>query len=442
MHSSPKRTHSSAPHGLAPIARAGWDISAAAHVCRRIGFGASPEALERAVDVGFEQTVAELESRRSHDPALTGKSVEKLLSLGNLTSLQSRWMALILGDGAPLLERVTLMWHGHFATSNSKVGDVRLMHRQNELFRRHGLGDFRELFHLAAKDPAMLIWLDGNQNRVGSPNENFAREVMELFGLGIGGGYTESDIKEAARAFSGWSVVGRKFVFRKEHHDSREKTIFGRGGVSTGEEAIDRVLEHPECSNWIARRLLSTFVAHEPARSDVERFGQVLRDEGWNIGRTLSRIFRDPIFMDPGTRRSRIASPVELVALVALSTKSELAPLDAVRAAGVMGQTLFMPPTVKGWDGGRSWIDPGTWVARHNMLTDFALAKGLDGELAFGKVKRGEAVDAVLAVLLPEGVEPEMRKALEAAAASAHSDGHAVHKVAALVLTSPEYHLV
>ncbi len=351
-------------------------------------------------------------------------------------------MALILGDGAPLLERVTLMWHGHFATSNSKVGDVRLMHRQNELFRNHGLGDFRELFHRVAKDPAMLVWLDGNQNRVGSPNENYAREVMELFGLGIGGGYTENDIKEAARAFSGWSVVGRKFVFRKEHHDGGEKTIFGKGGVRTGEEAIERVLGHPECPNWIARRLLSTFVAHEPERADVLRFGKLLVREDWNIGRTLSRIFRDPIFMAPGARRSRIASPVELVALVTLSTNSDLSPLDAVRAAGVIGQTLFMPPTVKGWDGGRSWIDPGTWVARHNMLSDFALAKGLDGTKAFGKVKRSEAVDAVLAVLMPEGVDPPMRKALEAAASSAHSDGHAVHKVAALVFTSPEFHLV
>lgn len=419
-----------------------WDDAAAAHVLRRIGFGACLETLRAAVERGFEGTVAELEGRRAHDPAFMGKSVERLLSLGDLASLQSRWMALILGDGAPLLERVTLMWHGHFATSNSKVGDVRLMHRQNEIFRSHGLGDFRELFHRAAKDPAMLVWLDGNQNRVGSPNENFAREVMELFGLGIGGGYTENDIQEAARAFSGWSVVGREFVFRKEHHDRGEKTIFGRGGVFTGEDAIERVLEHPECPNWIARRLLSTFVTHEPKRVDVERFGKALVAEEWNIGRTLGRIFRDPIFMAPGTRRSRISSPVELVALVSLSTKSELTPLDAVRAAGVMGQTLFMPPTVKGWDGGRSWIDPGTWVARHNMLTDFALAKGLDGAAAFGKVKRSEAVDAVLAVLMPEGVESEMREALEAAAASAHSDGHAVHKVAALVLTSPEYHLV
>lgn len=419
-----------------------WDTAAAAHVFRRIGFGASLETLEAAVESGFEGTVAELETRRKHDPAFMGKSVERLLSLGALTSLQSWWMALILGDGAPLLERVTLMWHGHFATSNSKVGDVRLMHRQNELFRSHGLGDFRELFRRAAKDPAMLVWLDGNQNRVGSPNENFAREVMELFGLGIGGDYTENDIQEAARAFSGWSVASRKFVFRKEHHDPGEKTIFGRGGVFTGEDAVDRVLGHPECPNWIAGRLLSTFVTHEPERADVVRFGKALVSEDWNIGRTLARIFRDPIFMAPGTRRSRISSPVELVALVSLSTKSELSPLDAVRAAGVMGQTLFMPPTVKGWDGGRSWIDPGTWVARHNMLTDFAMARGLDGTAAFGEVKRSEAVDAVLAVLMPEGVEAEMREALEAAAASAHSDGHAVHKVAALVLTSPEYHLV
>lgn len=424
--------------------RLDWNRATAAHVLRRVGFGGSAETVDRAFEAGLEATLTELENRREHPKSLTGSSVEKLVSLGDIVSLQSRWMQLILGDGAPLLERVTLMWHGHFATSNAKLGDVRLMHEQNELFRAKGLGDFRELFHAAAKDPAMLVWLDGNRNRVGAPNENFAREVMELFGLGIQGGYTEKDIQEAARAFSGWSVIGRKFEFREEHHDDREKTLFGQGGVFSGEEAIHRVLAHPACPRWIAWRLLHTFCSPEPSESDIARFAKVLVENDWHIGRTLGQIFRDPIFLSG--LRSRIAGPIELVASVVLATRAEIPPVDAVRAAGVMGQTLFMPPSVKGWDGGRAWIDPGTWLARHNWLSDFALAKGLVAKKAFGptqlKGDRADAIDAVCRVLLPEGVDNEMRASLEAAAESAHSDGHAFHKVAALIMTSPEFHLV
>ncbi|MEL6716035.1 MAG: DUF1800 family protein, partial [Planctomycetota bacterium] len=322
------------------------------------------------------------------------------------------------------------------------VGDVRLMHRQNELLRDRGLGDFRALLHAMAKDPAMLVWLDGNQNRVGSPNENFAREVMELFGLGIEGGYTEGDIQEAARAFSGWGVQGRKFVFREEHHDRGEKRLFGRGGVRSGEDAIDRVLAHPACPRWIARRLLEEFVGPEPDADLVARHARALSGDEWHVGRAIERILRDPAFLAPAARNARIAGPVELVARTVISTRADVSPLDAVRAAGVMGQTLFMPPSVKGWDGGRTWIDPGTWLARHNWLTEFALAGGLDGAEAFGRTDRAGAPDAVARVLLPGGIDDELRAALERAARSAHSDGHALHRVAALVLTSPEYHLV
>jgi len=184
----------------------------------------------------------------------------------------------------------------------------------------------------------------------------------------------------------------------------------------------------------------------EPAEGDIARYAAILVENEWHVGKTLSRLFRDPLFLSPSARRSRIAGPVELVAGVVLGTGANLPPVDGVRAAGVMGQTLFMPPTVKGWDGGRAWIDPGTWLARHNWLTEFALAKGLDAKGAFGagagKGDREAGVRAVVSVLMPEGVDEAMLEALTEAAKSAHSDGHALHKVAALVMTAPEYHLV
>lgn len=418
-----------------------WDASAAAHVLRRVGFGADRDRVARAVREGLEATLVDIESRREHSKLLTSDSIEHLASLGKLAPLQARWMALILGDGAPLLERTTLMWHGHFATSNAKVNDVQLMHRQNELFRRKGLGDFRELFLAVAKDPAMLIWLDGDLNRAGAPNENFAREVLELFGLGIQGGYSEDDIKETARALSGWTVARRRFVFRSEHHDGGEKTLFGRGDVFSGEQAIARVLEHPACKRWIARRLLTTFVLPDPTREHVERWGAVLAEEDWHIGRTLGRLFRDPLFLSAEARRSRISSPVELIAGVALATRAEVAPAEAARAAAAMGQSLFEPPTVKGWDGGRAWIDPGTWLSRHNLLTRFALDGKLDVARTFGDVPRDEVVAAVCDLFLPDGVEQDMRAALDDASRSAPSESDALRRVTGLVLTSPEYQL-
>lgn len=418
------------------------DRASAAHVLRRVGFGAPPVRVERAMREGLEATLRDLERRRDHEPALTGRAAERLASLGDPETLQARWMALILGDGAPLLERVTLMWHGHFATSNAKVGDLTLMHRQNELFREHGLGDFRALLHRVARDPAMLLWLDGDLNRVGAPNENFAREVMELFALGIEGGYTEGDIQEAARAFTGWSVRGRRFAFREEHHDGGEKRLFGRGGVRTGEEAIDRVLEHPSCPRWIARRLLTTFLAPEPADGLIERYAGVLVEEGWRIGDTLGRLFRDAVFLGEEARRSRIRGPVELIADAVLGTGAEVAPLDAARAAARMGQALFAPPSVEGWEGGRAWIDPGTWLARHNWLVGVALGGGFDAAEAFGRHADAAAcVDAVTRALLPDGVDPALRRTLVDAAGSADSPERAAAEVCALVLTSPEYHL-
>ena len=176
-----------------------WDRSAVLHLFRRAGFGARPEELELALAEGLEPTLARLLADRAA-PELRA-SIQPLLATGELELLQAWWMALILEGGAPLRERMALVWHGHFASSNDKVGDVRLMFAQNELFRTHGLGDFRALLRAVARDPAMLRWLDGDSNRRGHPNENFAREAMELFTLGIGN-YGERDVQEAARAFS------------------------------------------------------------------------------------------------------------------------------------------------------------------------------------------------------------------------------------------------
>lgn len=434
---------SSRPRGVRGGA---WDHATATHLLRRVGFGASRERVQRAREAGLDATLATLFEQREHDPDLRA-GVESLLGLGRVEPLQAWWMSLILGNRAPLVERVTLMWHDHFATSFDKVDDARLMHRQLELLREHGLGDFRELLHAVARDPAMLLWLDGNDNRVGAPNENFAREVMELFALGIGN-YTEHDVSEAARALTGWGVDRRRFVFRREHHDRGTKEIFGRAGTFGPEEALELVLDHPACPRHVARTLLAEFVHPEPTRAEVEEWSRVLVACDWNVGRTLERLLAAPLMRSDRARRARITGPVELVASTALALGARPAPTDAAHAAATMGQALFQPPSVKGWDGGRTWIHAGNWLARSNYLTQLAYAHGREGTgirvdlfSALGRPDRADVARAALDLLLPDTSDRRLRKTLERAAEEAPNFDEALRRVVALVLTAPEYHL-
>jgi len=236
-----------------------WDRAAAAHLLDRAGFGAGPGELDAAVERGFEATLAGLFEPAGHDRALR-EGIRSLLGNGDVETLQAWWMALMLGGGDPLSERLALHWHDWFATSHDKVDDVRMMHAQNELFRSRGAGDFRELLHAVTVDPAMLVWLDGDDNRRGHPNENFAREVMELFALGIGN-YTERDVLEAARGLTGMGTAGRAYRFRERHHDAGPKTIFGRTGDFDGPGTVDLVLAQPACARHVARGLLDRFLS-------------------------------------------------------------------------------------------------------------------------------------------------------------------------------------
>ncbi len=425
--------------------RGDFDARAAAHLWRRAGFGADRGTIARSVEQGLEETLAEVFARREHDPALTN-GILPLLALEEIGPLQAWWMALILGDRAPLVERMALAWHDHFATSFDKVGDARMMHGQVELFRRQGLGDFRALLHALAMDPAMLVWLDGNQNKRGQPNENFAREVMELFALGIGN-YDERDVREAARALTGWGVDGRRFVFREQYHDGGTKTVLGKSGAFRGEEVLDVILAHPSCPRHVTRKLLEEFVASHPDATAIDEWSAILVAEEWSIERTLGRLFRSELFFSPVARCARIAGPVELVARTVISLGAAVPPAEAARAAETMGQSLYRPPSVKGWDGGRTWIHAGSWIARHNLLTRLAYAedKGgvrLDLARAYGDPSESsEIVAAACTLLLPEVRDEILRSRLLDAASSAASTRDALRRVTALVLTAPEYHL-
>ncbi len=404
-----------------------WDRAAAAHLFRRAGFGARPAELAKALARGMEATLDELVACPP-DPERSAR-LSPLLATANIEHAASWWMDLCTHGAAKLVERTTLFWHDHFATSFVKVGDVRLMHAQNELLRTKGLGDFRELLAALLRDPAMLVWLDGDRNSVGAPNENLARELCELFALGIGT-YTEEDVREAARALTGYAVEGRRAIWKAERHDRGSKTIFGRTGTFTPEQVVEIVAASPACALHVARRLVEEFVGPTPGAEVVQAVALRLQLEDWHIGRTLRALLASRTFFAPAARRARIAGPVELVAATVRTLDLRRPPSALARAAKSMGQALFEPPSVKGWDGGRAWIHAGTWIARTNWLAELAAADEL----------LGADFELVLERLAPEGVESAQRAELERAARGA-PERQAARDVARLWLTSPDYHL-
>ena len=280
------------------------------------------------------------------------------------------WMREMLESPTPLQERMTLFWHNHFATSQQKVVSSLGMWRQHLLLRHQALGNFRGLLHAVAKDPAMLVFLDGANSRKEAPNENFAREVMELFTLGEasqGGRYTESDIKEAARAFTGWSVEPGEFSFRYRpvFHDNGDKTVLGRSGNFDGDAVLDILLDQPAAATFIVGKLWKEFVSPAPDNAAVGRIARHLRASDYDIGVALADLLQTDAFWAESNRGSLIKSPVDLV--VGTLRQFDFGYADTlpfVLKTAQLGQNLLMPPNVKGWPGQNDWIKATTLLER------------------------------------------------------------------------------
>ncbi len=284
--------------------------------------------------------------------------------------LRAWWMQEMCLTPSPLTERMTLFWHNHFTSSQQKVRIARLMYTQNETLRANALGNFGTLLHAAAKDPAMLVYLDGARNRKGQPNENFAREVMELFTLGEGH-YTEQDVKEAARSFTGWSLdrEAGTYRFRPAIHDYGSKTVLGRSGDLDGDAVLDILLAQPSTAEYVTAKLWREFVAPEPDPREIKRIAQAFRSSGYDIKVALRALLGSEAFWAAGNRGALVKSPIEFV--VGTIRQLEVTPVSglpfAIVAAG-MGQNLFAPPNVKGWPGGNAWIDTNTLLARKQFV--------------------------------------------------------------------------
>ncbi len=279
------------------------------------------------------------------------------------------WANRMVVTDQPFTEKMALFWHGHFATSEEKVRDVRKMQKQLTLYQTKGLGNFRNLLIEAAQEPAMLAYLDAGVNVKGAPNENFAREIMELFTLGIGH-YGELDIREAARAFTGWNFKGLKFEKDLSKHDSGTKTVLGRSGAFDGVQVIDILLEQPYTAEFIAEKLYRFFVREQLTAEARATLGRLLRQKNYDIGSFMEALLLSRDFYS--AQGEHIKSPVELTigTYRRLGLKSLPGMPDFNSTTGNLGQRLFYPPTVAGWPSGRSWITPSALVARGNFVRD------------------------------------------------------------------------
>jgi uncharacterized protein (DUF1800 family) len=284
--------------------------------------------------------------------------------------LRAWWVREMATTPSPLTERMTLFWHNHFTSGQDKVAYPQLMAQQNLLFRREALGNFGELLHAAAKDPAMLQYLDGAGNRKGKPNENFAREVMELFTLGEGR-YSQRDVSEAARAYTGWSLDPDTlaYVWQAGQHDDGVKTVFGESGTFDGDQVLDLLLARPETATFVITRLWREFISETPDPAQIAPIATRFRASHYDIKVALRELFLSDAFWDEANRGTLVKSPAEFV----VGTLREFdigydSTTPFAREMRTLGENLFYPPNVKGWPGGEIWINSSTLLARKQFV--------------------------------------------------------------------------
>lgn len=359
-----------------PSPESPWNGERARLLFRRGGFGASPEDLEYALKHSPSQVVDRMlgdfvGKRNDEFERESSQIASSVRAGGDAERLGAWWLHRMLHSPSPLVEKMTLFWHGHFATGADKVTDSELMYAQNQLFRTHALGDFRELVHAISKDAAMLIYLDSESNRKAHPNENYARELMELFCLGEGN-YSEHDVQELARCFTGWEVRRKMFRFIPYQHDSGMKSLLGTKDIESGEAAIDVVLRHAEMPFFVVEKLFRFLVCDEPrpSRSLLQPLVNRFIESGYKTDSVVRQILESELMLSLWPVGKKIRSPVEL-AVNLIRGLDATTNLDRLaKALKPLGQALFFPPNVKGWDGGRAWINSSTLIGRSNFVVD------------------------------------------------------------------------
>lgn len=405
---------------MLPKADATWTLNEAAHLLNRAGFGGNPAEIkafhakgrEKAVDLLLtakdepdafplpkwatrEQAVADMQARvkqrreiMKSTRGMTPEQADKMRreafkaiqqeNRQHALEGQGWWFRRMMKTTAPLREKMTLFWHDHFATSIQKVKQPVLLMLQNELFRNQSIGNFKELTQAILLDPAMMLYLDTESSKKGMPNENFAREVMELFTLGEGN-YSEEDIRQAARAFTGYQLnrSSGNVIHNRRQWDGTPKTIFGQTGEYDGKDVINLIFEKPGVATFMARKIWEYFVYDNPAPAAIEALGKTLRDANYQMEPLLREIFLSKEFYSEAAIRSQIKSPVQFTIGLLKELEIDVPPTGfPIKAQQELGQVLFMPPNVAGWDWGQAWINTNTLLTRYN-LAGF-ITKGAD----------------------------------------------------------------
>jgi uncharacterized protein (DUF1800 family) len=436
-----------------------------AHLLRRAGFGASPGEISVYLGLGFDAAVDRLvDYDRVPNDDLDAQlaALEAQLDMTKLPAIQTVWLYRMLRTARPLEEKMTLFWHDHFATANAKVGRPPAMYAQNQLLRANAMGDFPTMLKGVSRDPAMLRWLDNNANRKSSPNENYARELMELFTMGPGN-YTEEDVREGARAFTGWFFTREgAFAFNRNQHDPGNKTFLGRTGPWDGDDIIDIILEQPVTARFIAEKLFAFFVHDHPSPTAINRLADVFRGSGYSIRELVRAILRSPEFSSDDAYHALVKSPVEVV--VGMLKAFEVGELQQGTPAMLnrMGMALFNPPNVAGWNWGTGWIGSATLLERVNASNQITIQRGdnvrygMDPTAVTQKLGARTAqqvVDGLLDLLVDGDVSPAARGQLvqymtagytgapEAFLADRQRADRTIRGVAHLIMSMPVYQM-
>jgi uncharacterized protein (DUF1800 family) len=393
-----------------PNASEPWDVKRAGHLLRRVGFGASADQLAAAIQRGPADAIRDL---LDYDPgadplAEMADQLTGFMTFKELKQAQEWCFYRMLNTARPAQEKLAMFWHNRFATSAAKVDSPAMMNAQIDLFRQKGIGNFHQLLTAVGRDPAMLVWLDGQYNHKGKPNENYGREVMELFTLGIGT-YTEPDVKELARAFTGWQQFNGTAVFNPKLFDDGPKTIFGQTGKFDAESSAKLLLSRPSAGPFLARHMLAEFVHPHPTDVVINYYGKRLVETGWDLKKVLTEMVSSRLFFSDWAYRSRIKSPIDLTVGAVLALGGKVNTTFLQKQTAKMGQDVLQPPNVKGWDGDTDWINANTVLVRFNfgqaLATqrngEFARKSELESWLVKHKIKTaGDVVDHYARVLL------------------------------------------
>lgn len=460
----------------------GFGTREAAHLLRRAGFGGTPDEIANLVAKGRQGAVDylvdyEKVSNAAMEDALAAlvqdvprgdRAEPGRIDLNNLRGLQTWWVYRMAHTARPLEEKMTLFWHDHFATAISKVTREDYMLAQNRLFRTMALANFRSLLVEVSKDPAMILWLDNNTNIKDAPNENYARELMELFSMGINHlvtgepNYTEADIKEVARAFTGWTVRRQGFFFNRAQHDEGVKTVFGQAGNWSGEDIVDLIVEREATAYFMANKLWEFFAYENPEMDVLDELAEVYVASGYDVKALMRHLFNMDAFYSDRTLFGQIKSPAEYVTSSLRQLGIQFGDARGYGFSTVlmsqMDQQLFNPPTVAGWEGGTSWINTATLLVRYNAANTLSsineprIGKGFDANGLFqgtdGDPER--VVDKLLDQLGPLEVSEQTRMLLidyvtdgdlTGFALDARTADSKVRGLAHLALSLPEFQL-